>query len=89
MNKMNSCEMVQCQRLNIIAGKIVCGVNTKHAIKDCPPSKQIIEDSMKALKLLTAVVDQMLPQIGKLSIDIGKLNEGLILARPILKNFIQ
>ena len=40
---------------------------------------------LKACKKLTKFADEVLPQAGKLCIDIGNLNEGLILSRQAIK----
>jgi len=41
-------------------------------------------DLLAATHLAQELLDQILPQIGKLSLDIGKLNDFFLLARPLL-----
>jgi hypothetical protein len=40
-----------------------------------------IEEAQECIRLLTDVVDQVLPQAGKIVMDFMKTNEGLMLAR--------
>lgn len=44
-------------------------------------------DLIEALHLLVQFADQVLPQAGRLSFDIGVLNDGLMKARPALRAF--
>jgi len=47
-------------------------------------TKKDSQEALEALQLAVDLLDQVLPQIGRLSLDIGKLNDFFLLARPLL-----
>lgn len=42
------------------------------------------DEALAALKKTVAVLDELLPQMGKVTVDVGALNEALMAARPLL-----
>lgn len=42
------------------------------------------DEALAALKKTVAVLDELLPQLGKVTVDVGALNQALIAARPLL-----